>query len=88
MKSRMIWFFFLAMVLSPCTFWAQTSAPKDPRAVSLLSSAVSALANGTNISSVTLTGAVTRPAGSEVENRRGDAQGAWGRGGANGPDPH
>lgn len=67
MKSRMIWFFFLAMVLSPCTFWAQTSAPKDPRAVSLLSSAVSALANGTNISSVTLTGAVTRPAGSEVE---------------------
>jgi hypothetical protein len=46
---------------------SQTVAPKDARAVSLLSSAVSTLANGTSINDVTLTGTVTRTAGSDVE---------------------
>jgi len=46
---------------------AQSTVTKDPNALSLLSAAVSALASGTSISNVTLTGTVTRTAGSDVE---------------------
>jgi hypothetical protein len=46
---------------------SQTVVSKNSTAVKLLSAAVSALASGTSISDVTLTGTVTRTAGSDVE---------------------
>jgi hypothetical protein len=70
MLSRLVFVLFLTtLVLSPigAQTAAQTTAAKDPRAVALLTGAVSALAGGTNITDVTLTGTVTRTAGSDVE---------------------
>lgn len=58
---------FLSCFLSVSALEAQAQAPRDPRAVSLLSAAVSALASGQNITDVTLTGTVTLTAGSDVE---------------------
>lgn len=69
MFARLVFVLLLTtLVLSPkAQTPAQTTAAKDPRAVSLLSGAVSALAGGTNITDVTLTGTATRTAGSDVE---------------------
>lgn len=69
MKARIITAIFLpVLLLAPSSLSrAQTTASKDPRAVSLLSAAVSVLANGTSINDATLTGTVTRTAGSDVE---------------------
>lgn len=57
--------FMLSFGLVPA--YSQTVATKDPTATSYLSSAVKALAQGVPITSATLTGTVTRTAGSDVE---------------------
>ncbi len=69
MFARLVFILLLTtLILSPkARTAAQTTAAKDPRAVSLLSGAVSALAGGTNITDVTLTGTVTRTAGADIE---------------------
>lgn len=46
---------------------ARAQAQRDPRAVSLLNAAMSALSRGANIRDVTLTGTVSRTAGSDIE---------------------
>jgi len=63
---------FIAPLLISCALafpalQARAQAQRDPRAVSLLNAAMSALSRGTNIRDVTLKGTVTRTAGSEVE---------------------
>lgn len=69
MFARLVFVLLLTtLILSPkAQTAAQTTAAKDPRAVSLLSGAVSALTGATNITDVTLTGTVTRTAGADVE---------------------
>jgi len=70
MLSRLVFVLFVTtLILSAFTAQTagQTTAAKDPRAVTLLSSAISALVGGTNITDATLTGTVTRTAGSDVE---------------------
>lgn len=68
-RSFLIALVFLLLVSVPASSQtvSQAVATKDPTAVKLLSASVSALANGTSINDVTLTGTVTRTAGSDVE---------------------
>lgn len=66
MKARIALLFSLAIVFAASTSFAQRAAPKDPQAVSLLRATLSALSS--NITNVTLTGTVTRTAGSDIES--------------------
>jgi len=63
---------FIAPLLISCALVlpaveARAQAPRDPRAVSLLNAAMTALSSGADIRDVTLTGTVTRTAGSQIE---------------------
>lgn len=58
---------FLLPILLNMPAAAQTAAPKNTTAASLLGAAVKSLTQGVPVSSVTLAGAATRTAGSDVE---------------------
>jgi hypothetical protein len=72
--------FLTSLVSSPLK--AQTTTPaRDPQALTLIASALKALTGGTNITDVTLTGTVTRTAGSDVETGAVTLQALGGVGG-------